>query len=177
MKRISITMVALALVAFGCGGQSSPTSSPNSMSGGATPLLGNEGNGVVHRVSAGRADIDASAHTDANFSLVAIQHANGEVSGEYTDQFGQGNGGFHATVNCLLVVGNQAWISGVITSGGVPGVDFTGLPVITRVADNGTSANDPPDAISFSFIGNPAPCTAAPPLPLLPMTDGQVNVD
>jgi hypothetical protein len=48
--------------------------------------------------------------------------------------------------------------------------------VITLVQDNGNSANDPADAISFSFIGNANPCTAAPPLPLVPMTDGQVQV-
>jgi hypothetical protein len=38
------------------------------------------------------------------------------------------------------------------------------------------SANDPPDAISFSFIGDPTPCTDAPPRPLFPMTGGQVTV-
>ena len=68
-------------------------------------------------------------------------------------------------------------MSGFITHGNVNGVDLTGLPVITRVQDNGKSANDPPDAISFSFIGVAAACTTAPNLPLFPMTDGQVTVD
>ena len=34
-----------------------------------------------------------------------------------------------------------------------------------------------PDAISFSFIGVTTLCTAAPTLPLFPMTGGQVTVD
>ena len=68
-------------------------------------------------------------------------------------------------------------MSGIISSGNVGGVDVSGLPCITRVQDNGKSANDPPDAISFSFIGVATPCTAAPPLPLFPMTDGQVTVN
>jgi hypothetical protein len=134
-------------------------------------------NGVVNRVSVGGHDLDIAGQTDANFSLVAIEHADGSVSGQWSDQFGQGDGGVHVEVNCLLVVGNQAWISGIITSGSAGGVDFTGLPAITRVADLGKSANDPPDAISFTFIGVAAPCTAQPNLPLLPMTDGQVTVN
>jgi hypothetical protein len=132
--------------------------------------------GVLHAVSVGGPDQDPTGHTDANFSLVAIQYGDGHASGQWTDQFGQGQGGIHVAVNCVFVAGNQAWISGIITQGNFNGADLSGLPVITRVQDNGVSANDPPDAISFSFIGNANPCTAAPPLPLIPMTDGQVEV-
>jgi hypothetical protein len=132
--------------------------------------------GVVHHVSVGGPDQDAVDHTDANFSLVANQHADGTVTGEWSDQFGQGEGGIHAQVNCVFVDGNEAWVSGVITSGTVGGIDVTGLPVITRVQDNGKSANDPPDQISFSFVGLATPCTDTPNLPLSPMTGGQVTV-
>ncbi len=132
--------------------------------------------GVQHVVSVGGPDQDATAHTDANFSLVAVQHADGTVTGQWTDQFGQGQGGIHVQINCLFVRGNEAWVSGFITHGNFNGADLSGLPVITRVQDNGDSANDPPDAISFSFIGVAASCTTAPPLPLAPMTAGQVKV-
>jgi hypothetical protein len=132
--------------------------------------------GVQHFVSVGGPDQDPTAHTDANFSLVAIQHGDGTVTGQWTDQFGQGQGGIHVQVNCLFVQGNEAWVSGFITQGNFNGADLSGLPVITRVQDNGKSANDPPDAISFSFIGVATPCTAAPPLRLVPMTAGQVTV-
>jgi hypothetical protein len=137
---------------------------------------GARADGVVHQVSVGGPDQDVTAHTDANFSLVAIQYGDGHVSGQWTDQFGQGQGGIHVAVNCVFVAGNQAWISGIITQGNINGTDLSGLPAITRVQDNGKSANDPPDTISFSFIGVATPCTAAPPLPLFPMTDGQVTV-
>jgi hypothetical protein len=132
--------------------------------------------GVQHHVSVGGHDQDPTGHTDANFSLVAILYGDGHASGQWTDQFGQGQGGIHVEVNCVFVAGNEAWISGIIKHGNVNGADLSGLPVITRVQDNGKSANDPPDAISFSFIGNATPCTAAPALPLFPMTDGQVSV-
>ncbi len=136
-------------------------------------------NAVIHRVSVGGSDQDATLNTDANFSLVAIQKSDGSVSGEWSDQFGQGQGGVQVDVNCLVVVGNQAWIGGIIRSGstGVGGVDLSGLPALTRVADNGTSANDPPDAISFTFIGLAVQCGAQPNLPLLAMTGGQVTVN
>jgi hypothetical protein len=133
--------------------------------------------GVIHKVSVGGPDQDAVDHTDANFSLTAVQRADGTVTGEWSDQFGQGDGGIHAKVNCLQVEGKTAWISGIITSGTVNGVDVTGFPVITEVVDNGKSANDPPDEISFSFVGVATPCTAEPALPLNAMTHGQVTVD
>ena len=128
--------------------------------------------GVQHIVSVGGPDQDPTAHTDANFSLVAVQYADGSVTGQWTDQFGQGQGGIHVAINCLFVQGNDAWVSGFITTGNFNGADLSGLPVITRVQDNGKTG----DAISFSFIGNPAACTTAPPLALVPMTAGQVTV-
>jgi hypothetical protein len=128
--------------------------------------------GVVHQVSVGGPDQDATNHTDANFSLVAVQFGNGNVTGQWSDQFGQGQGGIHVQINCLFVQGNDAWVSGIISSGNFNGADLSGLPVITRVQDNGKTG----DAISFSFIGNAAACTTAPNLALVPMTAGQVIV-
>ena len=77
-----------------------------------------------------------------------------------------------------MVVDNQAWIGGVITNGSATGEYVTGRRVLTTVVDNGKSANDPPDEISFTHLTNVS-CTDATPrlLPLLLMTDGQVTVD
>ncbi|HET9157796.1 MAG TPA: hypothetical protein VFN91_14080, partial [Myxococcaceae bacterium] len=82
----------------------------------------------------------------------------------------------HAQIDCLVVDGNEAWVSGIITSGTFNGADLTGLSVVARIQDNGKSANDPPDAISASFIAIAPVCTDRPNLPLNPMTDGQVTV-
>ena len=181
MKRISITLAAVAFVALACQ-QSSPTGPANSLSNAGKVMFSNQannGNGVVHKVSAGGADVDFSDHTDANFSLTAIQYGDGSVKGEWSDQFGQSDGGIHVAVDCLDVLGNQAWIGGVITHGTANGVDVTGERALTRVADLGTSANDPPDLISFSFFPVDAvlTCHGRFNLPLFPMTDGQVKVD
>lgn len=78
---------------------------------------------VVHRVTSGSPDlcaaIGAKPGCDANYSLVAQRRADGSVTGEYHDQFtpfpGFGGTAIHIAVNCLNVIGNQAWISGVVT--------------------------------------------------------------
>ena len=88
---------------------------------------------------------------DANWSLTAVKFANGEVIGQFSDMWPNGDG-FHAVLDCLSVDGNEAWVSGVVTRGLFEGFDFTGASVSARVRDNGHSRNDPADEISFSQL-------------------------
>jgi hypothetical protein len=139
------------------------------------------GGPITHRVSVGGPDFCAEWGTspgcDKNFSLVAIQYADGSVSGQWTDQWGGGTGGFHAEINCLSIEGNDAWVSGVITKGVLRNpdtgekLDVAGWTVSTRVRDNGTSANDPADQISLSFPYGI--CTEQPEYPLFQAPQGQ----
>jgi len=157
-------------------------------------------NPIVHRVSAGGPDACrayGAEHPgcDANYSLVAFQYADGTAKGQYIDRWANGNG-FHAVVDCLDVGGNRAWIGGTITGGHFTMiddmgeevlVDMTGLGFVTSVQDNGASANDPADQISFSMIQmedcDPSmmacgPCTDRHPmLMLFDAPDGNVVVD
>ena len=135
---------------------------------------------VVHHVNAGGPDACEAIGFDhpgcnGNFSVSARVYADGSVSGQYVDRFTRGDG-FHAEIDCVSVVGDDAWVSGVITQGTLNGLDLTGLPVATRVRDNGTSANDPPDQIGFSIIGDARPCTLHINYQLLAAPDGQVSV-
>jgi hypothetical protein len=184
MKRL-FAFAALAGFALACDGATPTTptpdqqltkapSAPSTATQAVNQPYANAAGGVIHQVSVGGHDF-TDPGVDKNFSLVGIVHSDGSVSGEYTDRFGVDQDGFHATVTCVSVVGNQAWISGIIDAGTSGGVDLAGVPVLTRVADNGTSANDPPDAISFSFFSGVS-CNAHPNLPLFPMPDGQVKV-
>jgi hypothetical protein len=130
---------------------------------------------VIHKVSVGSSDIVPPPGTDGNFSLSAIERDDGTVTGQWQDTvFGRGTPavGLHVEVDCLEVVGNEAWVSGVITRPAA----LAGLPAITRVLDNGTSANDPADQVSFTFIGIAATCTDQPNLPLSDLLNGQVKV-
>jgi hypothetical protein len=94
--------------------------------------------------------------------LTAIEYADGSVSGQYIDRFANGNG-LHATIDCLSIIGNQAWVSGVVTRGQYTDsdgnvVDISGESFWATVKDNGNNANDVPDQISFSFWGVPFTC-------------------
>ena len=111
---------------------------------------------------------------DASFSLVAVQRADGSVSGQLTDRFGVGVGGFHATIDCLSVSRNDAWVSGWIANGTYRDLDVTRWPVVVRVRDNGTFANDSPDQIRISAL-EPT-CDQHPDLPLFEARQGQVVV-
>lgn len=144
--------------------------------------MASAGGPITHRVSVGGPDACIAwgfAHPgcDANFSLVAMQRVDGSSSGQYTDRFANGDG-FHAVVDCLYVVGNQAWISGVITHGRWGEDDLAGMPVSTTVVDNGTNANSTPDQIAYSWIGEGfAPsCTEQTEWELFDTPQGQVKV-
>ena len=134
---------------------------------------------VMHRVHVGGPDACDSfglpQGCDANFSITAMAFANGKIVGKYTDRFAGGDG-FQATIDCLSVNGNDAWVSGTITKGHFGDFDFAGLPVITRVRDNGVSQQDTADQIGFSFIGDPTSCDMQPDMPLNDVTQGQVVV-
>jgi hypothetical protein len=138
---------------------------------------------VVHHASLGGADICEAigqpTGCDANFSLVANEKADGSVMGQWQDTFPGGGEGIHVAVDCLNVVGAGAVIGGVITHGTALGVDVTGQRALTAIVDNGTSANDPPDQLSFSFFDTgPLSCLQLVPqnFPLFPLARGQVKV-
>ncbi len=137
---------------------------------------------LVHHASVGGADICEAlglpTGCDANFSLVAKEHADGTVNGIWQDTFAGGGEGIHVAVDCLNVVGNGAVIGGVITHGTQGGVDVSGQRAQSAVVDNGTSANDPADQVSFTFIGTVVSCTTLVPgnFPLLDLAKGQVMV-
>jgi hypothetical protein len=180
MKTPAFALAAFTLFALGCTETTAPKPAASTVRpiGGPQFAAQNQGNGVVHSASAGGPDADiAGPGGDKSYALVAVEHGNGEVTGEWQDGFGGDQGGVHVAVNCLSVDGNKAWISGVITNGTFNGADVSGQPAITMVVDNGASANDPPDQISFSFVGVGIPCTARPNLPLLTFTRGQVKVN
>jgi hypothetical protein len=131
--------------------------------------------GVVHRVSVGSADILPPPGTDANFSLSAVERANGTVTGQWEDTVGGSSVpavGIHVDIDCLVVVGNDAWVSGLITHPD----SLAGLTAVTRVRDNGRSANDPADQVSFTFVDIGVTCDDEPDLPLSDLINGQVTV-
>jgi hypothetical protein len=170
MRTLTIPLFAAGLLVIGC---DNPSTMPTALKAPTTMLA--ERGGVEHRVSVGSHDF-TDPGVNANFSLVAIQHADGSISGQWSDQFGHGDGGYHIAVDCVLVLGNRAYIGGVVTQS--PDGTLNGTRAYTAVVDNGTSANDPPDQISYSYAGLASTfrCPALP-VPLFPLSGGEVKVD
>jgi hypothetical protein len=144
-----------------------------------------EGRGrVVHHVTVGGPDAciawGEKVGCDKNYSIVATQYADGSVSGQLSDNSPFLAVGIHAVIDCLVVDGNEAWVSGVITKGTLlDGTSLVGGPIGARLRDNGVSAYDLADQISFTEIephGNYAPCTERPAYELFDAPQGQVKV-
>jgi hypothetical protein len=137
---------------------------------------------VIHHVSAGGADICEAlglpTGCDANFSLTANQQADGSVNGQWQDTFAGGGEGIHVAIDCLNIVDNGAVMGGVITHGTAGGVDVSGQRALTAVVDNGRSANDPADQLSFSVFPAGPSCDVLSPgnFPLFNLAHGQVTV-
>jgi len=169
----------------------------------ANTALAKKPNPIVHRVIAGGPDAcavlldDPTAHPgcDGNWSLVAIEYADGTVTGQYIDRFANGDG-LKAVIDCLVVdeTTHQAWVSGTVTQLRIDGDDWTytsDFLFVASVQDNGTSVHDPVDKISHTvledvndrFFGGPfvGPCDALEDpdglLDLIDSPDGQVIVE
>ena len=165
-RTLFLSALSLALV-VGC--SEIDPASPAEDVGQIAPIALSESN-VIHRVSVGSGDI-CPEPCDASFSLIAIERADGSVTGQWIDVFLDPTLPIKVTLDCLYIEGNEAWVSGVVT-----GPNFAGAPAITRIADNGTSANDPPDQISVAFVDTFGGCQAAPDLPLFDLERGQVKI-
>ena len=162
-----LALVAVAVLVAAC---DAPLPTAPGIEG---PMTSARTSPILHRVSAGSPDA-AGPGADANYSILATQRSDGTVTGQYTDQWKDGRGSIHVTVDCLHVVGNRAWVGGVVT-GGTSG--DLGQFILTMVEDNGTGAGDPPDQIAASYYTDGTiTCEAAPELPLLPLHQGQVTV-
>jgi hypothetical protein len=184
MSSLSISTLLLSLFIFvtACNKENSPTSALNNSSNENLKASFSKNN-VIHHVSLGGADVCEAlglpTGCDANFSLVANMKADGSVSGQWQDTFAGGREGIHVAVDCMNIVGNGAVIGGVITHGMAGGIDVTGQRALTAVVDNGTSANDPPDQLSFSFFDTgDLSCDQLTPsnFPLFDLAHGQVKV-
>lgn len=87
----------------------------------------------------------------------------------------------HSTVECMSIVGNQAWMAGratKVTINNKTRPDLEGITTAWRVEDNGEGANSPPDRASLVFFrSNPQlHCQNRPPIPMTPSATGNIQV-
>ena len=102
--------------------------------------------------------------------------------GSVRGQFETHRAGFyrlHAELDCLRIVGNAAFMSGVITHTDVPDEPHrqVGDPVMLWVEDNGEGATADPDRVSFLMLGDWGGCEEDPFIMIVrPVVAGNVQV-
>ena len=114
-------------------------------------LAGGASGQIIHIVTEGGPDVDiVGPGGDYNASLIALAKDDGTVMGEWQDNLnfpGRRPVHFHAKIVCLNVVGNEAWVGGLITSPAA----LRGLYAIQGLRDLGASAGDAPDQITIIY--------------------------
>jgi len=128
--------------------------------------------------------IGINTGNDFKYSLSAIRHEDGSVSGEFEERvILNSTGDFirqtHGTVTCFQIVGNMARIGGLVDHATdprfLPGTEFRLV-----VVDNGNGASDPPDLGSNARFGFPgtaqAFCDAGTAFNLEPVEHGNIEV-
>jgi hypothetical protein len=101
------------------------------------------------------------------------KHADGSVTGWYhASARGPGGADVRVCVECLHVIGNQAWAGGTIVSAVNP--DNIGRPVSMRFIDNGEGASAPPD--EFGGIWEYHDCATEPGLSTRQLTIGNLQI-
>jgi hypothetical protein len=143
---ICISVVALSgLIFFGCNQQEATNALPES-SNSPTGDVSFAKNAVIESVT-GSGHFTRDYPAWRTFSMNARKKADGTVEG----RFQVNNHGVPSyakgIITCFTIVGNQAWIGGIIEKSNSP--DLIGTQRGWRVVDNGEGVNFPPDQVSF----------------------------
>jgi len=148
----AMTLGALGVI--GCGTDSGTATSPRAAVASSSFSMAKGSDGAGDHVT-GSATIILPAFGNAleRYSLSAIRHNDGSVSGEFEEFSGQDGGQrIHAHVACFTVTGNGARLAAQIDQ---TNVSFgpVGSYVVWSVIDNGEGAKAAPDQTTDIFFG------------------------
>jgi hypothetical protein len=177
-------LVGLALV--GCDGNSgraitSPTMTPSERLRDVDEIATPD---VKQSVTGHYQFVGINTGNDFKYSLSAIRHEDGSVSGEFEERVLLNSTGefirqTHGTVTCFQIVGSMARIGGLVDHATDPRF-LHGTEFRLVVVDNGNGASDPPDMGSNARFGFPgtarAFCDAGTAFNLEPVQHGNVEV-
>lgn len=137
---------------------------------------GVRGAGAVTMASGHAVKGAAGAELTSSFS--AMRSPTGEVSGVARIASESTGLSFVLNVNCLVVSGGLAKISGEVIQSDSPAL--IGSNVVFHVEDNGTTPADPPDRLSSAFITGATCATFTIPVghpgSLTPINEGAIRV-
>jgi hypothetical protein len=130
----------------------------------------------------GHAEFIGLTGNRARYSVNAIRHRDGSVSGEFEFHVETATGEFvlrsHVTITCFTIVGNVAYIGGVVDRSSGIGAP-PGTEGFITVVDNGEGQNDVADLASPTGTGPgtaEAHCETGLFRPLLPLVRGNIQV-
>jgi len=176
MQRLSISLFVAALAVVACQDDVSTVPSEG-------PLFAAVGSRPVYQVSGGGSVVreDLSGTRRSVYAFSATLDATGKASGQAEVHFTSNPAHLHIDVQCVVVRGNEAWLSGPVTRSDNPHYYLGGV-FLWRVQDNGPSSAAEPDRIS-SFVWNPtqnyppAACLWQPEsMAMSPWTNGGVDI-
>ncbi|MFN2563920.1 MAG: hypothetical protein ABR499_02755 [Gemmatimonadaceae bacterium] len=139
-----------------------------------------EGGARVAQSATGSGHLTAAGEL-RTFAFSAVERADGSVAGQF-ELFARSAGvRVHGEVVCLQVVGNRAWMGGVIRQTSDPTRAQAGTETGWRVADNGEGRAAPPDQTSLMFVNQPpgfaqSYCRGMSPTPMNPVEKGNIQV-
>lgn len=115
------------------------------------PSLDASPNAPVHHVTGGgKVDVTSRfpGFPESTISFIASVDGNGVAKGQLQATFSiPFEEKVHMELSCLAVVGNEAWIGGVVTESHPTGF-WLDRVFIVRFQDNGQGKNSPPDRMS-----------------------------
>jgi hypothetical protein len=125
-----------------------------------------------------REDIEGSPRETYGFA--AQISVDGSVKGQAEIHFPSSGLNMHIDIQCLVVEGNEAWLSGPVTRSDRPDVD-PGTVFVWRVQDNGQGQDAPPDRVSNFFYRPwdnypPDRCQRQTDFPTFPWDNGSVRI-
>jgi hypothetical protein len=88
-------------------------------------------------------------------SFNAVQQQDGTVNGNAEFQLAN-VGRVHADINCLRIVGNEAFLTGLVTNSNTDRFP-EGSKLYITAQDNGEGVNDPPDRVQVLVISPSSP--------------------
>ena len=148
-------------------------------------------------VASGSGHIRRGDGSIRKFTISAVQHVDGSTSGQYDLKLAPIELlkdfdvsppllSFHGTITCMKVVGNSAYLGGVVDRQENGGLffgreDFTGVAM--ELIDNGEAHDAAPDQISSVFVYFPETpttpqdyCDDPTPGPVFPIDQGNITV-
>jgi hypothetical protein len=174
MRRISLTALAVALIGVGVTACTEAPLEPQTSAfvADARPLNQDAVLDVIQSVTGSAHRVDGEVHRTVTINI--FKYSDGTVEGWYHSR-ARRPGGAHVRVRveCLHVVGNQAWANGTIVAAVNP--DNIGRPYTVRFIDNGEGEGAAPDEFGVARFGD-FDCTTEPDLPLRQLEIGNVQI-